>query len=261
MKTGRLKLLLAAILAIATIFIAGVLGHLARAQETPAAGRSGHSEASLADGTPINAELNSSIDSKKAKSGDTILAHTTEAVKSRDDRTILPRGTRLIGHITQASARSKGETDSALGIGFDKAILKGGEEIPLNVTMRAIAAPAFAGGSGGEAMSGPSGPSSYPRNSANNSGMNGTRQMPDGPRNSPAGSNPEATPMGGTNSAGALAADSRGVIGLNGLRLSMAGTDDAPVAVISSAGKNVRLDGGTRLLLVAETPASGVPGQ
>src|ERR1700676_4207138 len=106
-------------------------------------------------------------------------------------------------------------------------------------------------------MSGPSGPSSYPRNSANNSGMNGTRQMPDGPRNSPAGSNPEATPI----SAGALAADSRGVIGLNGLRLSRAGTDDAPVAVISSAGKNVRLDGGTRLLLGAETPASGVPGQ
>jgi hypothetical protein len=225
------------------------------------AARSGHSEASLVGGTPINAELNSSIDSKKVKAGDTVIAHTTGVVKSADDRVILPRGTKVVGHIAQASARSKGDNDSAITIGFDKAVLKGGEEVPLSVTIRALAGPAGnAFGGGSDSMSGPSG-SGYPNNPANNSGMGGTRQMPDGPRNSPAGTSTEANSPEGANSSVELAPNSRGVIGLNGLRLSLAGAENAPVSVISSTGKNVHLDGGTRLLLVTEAPASGAPGQ
>jgi hypothetical protein len=141
----------------------------------------------------------------------------------------------VVGHIAQASARSKGDNDSAITIGFDKAILKGGEEVPLSVTIRALAGPAanaFGGGTGPESMSGPSG-SGYPNNPANNSGMGATRQMPDGPRNSPAGTSTEATAVGIPNSSGELAPNSRGVIGLNGLTLSLAGTDNAPVSVIS----------------------------
>jgi hypothetical protein len=265
MKIARLNLLLGAVFAVAAVFVAGVIVRFASAQEPSAAGKSGYSEASLVGGTPINAELNSSIDSKKAKSGDAVIAHTTEAVKSSDDRTILPKRTKLVGHITQASARSKGDSDSALGIGFDKAILKGGEEMPLNVAIRALAAPAnaFAGGSGADSMSGPSGPSNYPSGPANNSGMNGTRPMSNGTSGYPGatGTSSEASATGGMNSSGELAPSSRGVFGLGGLRLSMIGADNAPVSVISSTGKNVHLDGGTRVLLVTETPASDAPGQ
>jgi hypothetical protein len=260
MKIVRLSLFLGAALGI------GLFVHVRPAsssQEAADAARSGHSEASLVGGTPINAELNSSIDSKKAKSGDTVIAHTTGVVKSADDRVILPRGTKVVGHIAQASARSKGDSDSAVTIGFDKAILKGGEEVPLSVTIRALAGPAvnaFAGGGGPDSMSGPSG-SGYPNNPANNSGMGGTRQTPDRSRNSPAGTSTEAAATGGTNSSEELAPNSRGVIGLNGLHLSLAGTENAPVSIVSSTGKNVHLDGGTRLLLVAEAPASEAPGQ
>jgi hypothetical protein len=259
MKIIRVSLFLGAALGI------GLFVHVRPAsasQEAADATRSGHSEASLVGGTPINAELNSSIDSKKAKSGDTVIAHTTGVVKSADDRVILPRGTKVVGHIAQASARSRGDSDSAVTIGFDKAILKSGEEVPLSVTIRALAGPAvnaFAGG-GPESMSGPSG-SGYPNNPANNSGMGSKRQMPDGPRNSPAGTSPEATANGGTSSPEELAPNSRGVIGLNGLHLSLAGTESAPVSIISSTGKSVHLDGGTRLLLVTEAPASEAPGQ
>jgi hypothetical protein len=259
MKIVRVSLFLGAALALSLFAYV----RPASAQGAADATRNGHSEASLVGGTPINAELNSSIDSKKAKSGDAVIAHTTGAVKSADDRIILPRGTKVVGHIAQASARSKGDNDSAITIGFDKAILKGGEEVPLSVTIRALAGPAanaFGGGTGPESMSGPSG-SGYPNNPANNSGMGGTRQMPDGARNSPAGTSTEATAVGIPNSSGELAPNSRGVIGLNGLTLSLAGTDNAPVSVISSAGKNVHLDGGTRLLLVTETPSSEAPGQ
>src|SRR5882724_3545837 len=87
-------------------------------EPSAAAGRSGQSEASLAPGSAILAELNSSVDSKKVKAGDPIVAH-----------------------ITQATARGKGGEESALGIQFDKAVLKEGGEISLNVVIQALAAP------------------------------------------------------------------------------------------------------------------------
>jgi len=50
---------------------------------------------------------------------------------------VIPKGTKLVGHVTECKQRSKEQKESALGIVFDKAILKNGEEIPLNVTIRA----------------------------------------------------------------------------------------------------------------------------
>src|SRR5713226_3623831 len=97
-----------------------------------AAAQNGQANAALANGTAFNAELNSPVDSKKCKPGDAVNARTTEAVKA-EGKTVIPKGSKLVGHVTQASARAKGESESALGIVFDKAILKNGEEIPLSV--------------------------------------------------------------------------------------------------------------------------------
>src|ERR1700730_16351297 len=91
-------------------------------------------------GTLINAELTSSLDSKKGKPGDAVNARTATDLKSTDRRTILPRGTKIIGHVTQASARSAGQPNSSLGLVFDKAILKNGQEIPLNAGVQDVAA-------------------------------------------------------------------------------------------------------------------------
>src|SRR5258708_1712838 len=103
-----------------------------------ASAQNGQENASLASGTALNAVLNSSIDSKKCKPGDAVNAHTTEAVKS-EGKTVIPKGSKLVGHVTQASARAKGESESSLGIVFDKAILKNGQEIPLNAGIQALA--------------------------------------------------------------------------------------------------------------------------
>ena len=91
------------------------------------AARSEQTEATLAAGTAILAELNSGLDSKKLKAGDAVIAHTTEPMKSNDEPTIMPRGTKLEGHVTQAEARNKGGNASTLGIQFDKATLKDGD--------------------------------------------------------------------------------------------------------------------------------------
>jgi len=41
--------------------------------------------------------------------------------------------------VTRASARSKGDADSTLAIQFDRAVLKDGHEVPLQVTIQALA--------------------------------------------------------------------------------------------------------------------------
>src|SRR6202035_5447701 len=103
-----------------------------------ASAQNGQTNASLGSGSAINAELSAPIDSKKAKPGDPGAARTTEPTKS-NGKTVIPKGSKLVGHVTQASARGKGDSESALGIVFDKAILKNGQEVPVNVAIQAIA--------------------------------------------------------------------------------------------------------------------------
>jgi hypothetical protein len=95
----------------------------------------------LASGTTINATLSHPLDAKKNKPGDPVTARTIEATRSYG-RQVLPKGTVLVGHVSQAHPRSKAESASALAIVFDKAVLKDGSEVPLNVTIQALAAPA-----------------------------------------------------------------------------------------------------------------------
>lgn len=237
--------------------------------------------ASLASGTAFNAALSSPVDSKKCKPGDPVNAHTTEAAKS-EGKTVIPKGAKLVGHVTQASARGKGESESALGIVFDKAILKNGQEIPLNnVTIQAIASAegsASAAGADMDAMGGMGA-------SAAGSGMAGGRSTLGGVSSAAGGAVGTVTntaasaggaaggtlnsaasaggsiagaskgAVGGLNAAGQLSSNSQGVFGLNGLNLNAAGSNATQDSVITSAGKNVHLDSGTRMLLVSQANA------
>src|SRR5262249_39605910 len=65
--------------------------------------------------------------------------------------------------------------------------------------------------------------------------------------------------VGGLNSAGQLSSNSQGVFGLNGLNLNAAGSSATEGSVITSAGKNVHLDRGTRMLLVTQAQAGEQP--
>jgi hypothetical protein len=230
------------ILIMVATFAAWFLVYAAHGQE-PAA------EASLAAGTGIHAELNAGVDSKKVKAGDTINLHTSEPVKSSDDRMILPRGTKLVAHVTEAKAKSKGAEESSLGIVFDKAILKDGHEMPLNVVVQAIAAPVTFASLGG----GPTQDTSS-MGTQRTSPMSGRSGPP--PQSQPPGTSGD--PRLGTRSESEessptpLGQSSHGVVGLNGLTLNTSRTNNAITATLTSDGKNVHLDGGTRFLLVAQ---------
>src|SRR5277367_2017894 len=85
------------------LVVSGVVsgaGSVAVAQDAPAPmARSEQTQVALAAGTVILGAMSSGLDSKKAKAGDTFTARTTQALKSGDGRTIMPRGTKLQGHV------------------------------------------------------------------------------------------------------------------------------------------------------------------
>jgi hypothetical protein len=251
------------------------------AAASSAAAQTGQGNAALANGSTFNAALNAPIDSKKAKPGDPVTAHTTEPAKS-DGKTVMPKGTKLLGHVTQASARANGESDSSLGVVFDKAILKNGQEVPLNAAIQAIAsgqssasaagsdfdtigsAGASTAGSGaaggrgalGGVTSTAGGTVGAVTNTAANVGggaggaLNSTVNSTANAAGSLNGVSSGAT--GGLNTAGQLTSDSRGVFGLNGLNLNSEAANGTQGSIITSAGKNVHLDSGTQMLLVSQ---------
>ena len=63
--------------------------------------------------------------------------------------------------------------------------------------------------------------------------------------------------MGGVDASGLLTAGSAGVFGLRDLSLSSAASGAAQGSVVTSMGKSVHLDQGTRLLLGSQAGVSG----
>src|SRR5581483_5544495 len=93
----------------------------------------------LASGTTLQVMLLKPLDARKNKPGEAIVARTTATAKSASG-VVIPKGSQVFGHVTRASARSKGESESALGLAFDRAVLKDGSQVPLNVAVQAVAA-------------------------------------------------------------------------------------------------------------------------
>ena len=243
---------------------------------TTTSAKAGHSSAALSSGTTMNAVLSQPVDAKKNKPGDPVTAKTTEAAKS-DGKVVIPKGSKVLGHVTECKARSKDEKESALGIVFDKAILKNGEEVPLNVTIRALAAAQTAAGSslggddfstgggavgsaragGGGALGGVRSTAGAAAGAATNTAANagGVAGGAVGSTLNAAGAARGA--VGGLNTAGQLTSNSQGVFGLEGLNLNGAAANSTQGSLITSSSKNVHLDSGTQLLLVTQAQASG----
>ena len=114
-----------------------------------AAARSGHLAGSASQATDLSAELTRNIDSKHAKMGDLVEAKTTrKALLANGTR--LPKGTRLIGHVTEVSRETKSHKTSQLAFAFDHAVLRNGNEIPIHAVLQSISAPAPMVNAGGD---------------------------------------------------------------------------------------------------------------
>ena len=53
-------------------------------------------------------------------------------------KVVLPKGSRVMGKVTQAQGRAKGQDESVLGLAFDSAVLKDGTQVPISFTIQAV---------------------------------------------------------------------------------------------------------------------------
>jgi hypothetical protein len=273
---------------------AAVQSQGAAAGNASASASKGDHSVSAGSGAATNAVLQGSLDAKKAKPGDPVQAKTTEPTSTSDHGT-LPKGTRLLGHVTEAKAAGKGESQSTLSFVFDRAVLKDGREVPVNTVVHALAAAEGAGDVSGPDMRGAmNGGANATGGAASRGGglvggLGGTASGALGGTVGGAGRvaggatgtvdstlgasgralSGSAGAVGGVDAKGMLSRDSQGVFGLKNTTLTQSATGSAgSAATLTSADRNVHLDSGTRMLLSvgsaagsasAEKPAK--PGQ
>ncbi len=173
--------------------------------------------------------LTKSIDSKKLKEGDTVVCQTWGTLHAQGGM-LIPSGSKIIGHVTQAQARSKGDPQSSLAIVFDKFEIAKGEEIPINGVLQAIA-PSL----------GDTGPQAGPATPGTTLGGSGQAT---GGTMAPPTAGPQGIPIGGGVHP-MVTTQSKGVLGYKNLQM-----DDNHV--ITSSGKEVKLENGTQMMIRAD---------
>jgi hypothetical protein len=205
----------------------------------------------LPAGTTIAAMLDKWVDARKSKVGDEVTAQTTQPVKE-DGAVIIPKGSKIIGHVTEAKSPTNEDPSSFLGVVFDHAVLKKGAELPLRVTIQAIAPDRTSSepiqplsGTTPADSTGGMGPLNRPSTMGANADPNaGAPGRPESPVNSA-----YEQQSSGRTASGALTPQCHGVLGIEGLSLAFRPNDASKTPLIVSQTKNVRLDGRTQLML------------
>src|SRR5258707_12033620 len=83
----------------------------------------------LQSGTQIAAQLENTLDARRAKPGDRVVLKTLQAVK-QDGHVVVPKGAQLIGHVTDVQQQTKSNAESSIGIVIDR-LRTGSTETPI----------------------------------------------------------------------------------------------------------------------------------
>jgi hypothetical protein len=238
------------------LILAPALSLDAQNSDQPAASQE-HSGSSLQapPGTVISAVLTKSIEAKKAKNGDEVVARVQSDIKNKAGEVLVPKDTRLVGKVTEAQPRSKEQKESRIGLFFDHAVLKDGTQVPLSMSIQAIADLQQTGAQGGNDSSYQQ-PGSYSGGGTGGGGMGGggmrggyggsSGSMERQPAAPPANSgDTDGPPRDGSQRT--LTPQTQGVIGIPDTQLSPASGSNG--SLVTSDKSNVRLGGGTVLLL------------
>jgi hypothetical protein len=205
----------------------------------------------IAPGSVIPVQLTKSIDAKRTKSGDEVVAQVTQDMKTNSGEVIVPRGTKVVGHVTEAQVRSKEQKESEVGIVFDHAMMKNGSAMQMPSSIQAIIAPpnANANGSGYDqpgGMSGGGAPSSPA--GGRSAGMGGSAAPP-AASNMPSSAGASADAQTGSSAHGPISANTQGIVGISDLNLTTAASEPSQGSLVSSEKNNVKLESGTLMLL------------
>jgi hypothetical protein len=211
---------------------------------------------SAAEMSSINGELVSKLDSKTAKTGDSVVVQTKSATKTADG-TAIPKGSKLVGHVVGAQS-SGGSENSQLALLFDHIELKGGQSVPVHSQVQSVSPAGGAASAGVSApMSGPPAGGSSP--SANGASGSGSAASPQGTGAAPAAS---SGPAAGTVVAktGQIAISTTSIPGVL-LANNAQGQQDPRMARTSSillgAKQDIELDSGTQMVVGVSAAGAG----
>jgi hypothetical protein len=204
----------------------------------------------IAAGSVIPVQLAKTVDAKKAKTGDEVVAKVTMDMKSNSGAVLVPKDTKVIGHVTEAQARNKEQKESELGIAFDHAVTKTGDmQMPMSI-QAVIAPPSMNSNNGNsgndQSVAAPSNPpagtASSPSRNMGGGSTTPNPNMPSAANTAPSGSDSS------TNARPQITAKTEGVIGISNVTLAPA-PNAAQGSLLSSEKNNVKLEGGTMMLL------------
>ncbi len=196
------------------------------------------------------AVITKTAESKSAAAGQELTLRTiTDVVVGGE--VVIPKGSKLVGRITEVKVKGAGVAQSSLSIVIEKALTKDGAEVALQAIVVAVAAPR-------DKSSEPDPTygmlhSSEPKMA----GPERTAVAGELPANGRAGNTSEvkaADMQGRASEPLRLKADSQGAVGYEGLSISWLLTEPPPVTVFSTKGKNLKLDAGAQVLLRMAPP-------
>jgi hypothetical protein len=217
------------------VFSAFVVNQVASAQTAAA-------PAAQASSPEIHAVLEKIVHPKKVKVGDEVVARMTESTKLKDG-TELPKGTKIIGKVTEVKMKADKEGPSKLGLLFDKAQTKDGKDVPVTMALVSVA-PRWEQGSV-DPVAG--------ENTGSSAGRVGQMSQQQGRAEGSAGSdtlNKGLGIRGGSNSSSADAMRP-GVCYIQDMTIASYSMGD-PGTIVQSTKTTVYLDSGSRLLLLAQ---------
>ena len=208
--------------------------------------------------SPVNGELVSKLDSKTAKTGDSVVVQTKTSVKTADG-TEIPKGSKLVGRVLGVQASGQGE-NSQVVLQFDHLELKGGQNVPVRSQIQSITPQGGAASTSESPAASPSSPS------PSMSGANGASRGSGAPQgtsgDSAAASAASGAPAPGTVVArtGNIAIRTTSIPGVL-LANNAPGLQDPRMAQASSillgAKQDIHLDGGTEMVVAVATAGAG----
>ena len=202
----------------------------------------------IAPGSVIPVQLTKTVDAQKAKTGDEVVATVTQDMKTSSGDVLVPKDTKVIGHVTEAQARNKEQKQSELGIAFDHAVVKG-DQMQLPMSIQAVIAPPSSNGGGAGGA-----PEQAPSAQGGGSPMGGTRPgaggtSPNAQGNYPqSGGNSESAPQTGS-ARPPITGNTQGVIGMSDVKLEAGSQGSQQGSVLTSEKNNVKIEKGTMMLL------------
>lgn len=205
--------------------------------------------AHISPGSIIPVRLTKTVDAKKAKQGDEVVATVPGDLKSTTGQVVVPKDTKVIGHVTEAQKRSKDQKESQLGIAFNQMTMNG-QQVQLPMSIQAIVAPqknnAAAASENQQPGSASGGSSNYPSGGGRGGAMGGNTSAPNTPPTSesaPTTNNPQAQAAPNP----PVTESTKGMVGFKDMNLGAPDANNG--SVVTSEKNNVKLEDGTLMLL------------